>query len=579
MSQDSTTGGDKRGPVKLSPDGRNWISFRTTIPITLQYFKYAWEVTTGTIEPDQEGFADGNRVARLILFNSLSPRVITSLFYGEVDTITAPQIWKLLDHNFNKKSGIIKDIQVSTFMNFKFSPSKTAIENVNDFKALLFSLEEMGAKIDQVMACARLVDSLPEGWESFAQAWSSRTDDQKDIVTLGDLIIAEDLRQKQRSVSAEDQITALASRMRIGRNPRRNLRGGFQPRNVFRGGGRPYRREQTRYVQRTDVLCFRCGRPDHMQRTCNVRPGRRAPAHRPMNNTNSTNQPAQPRAMASRATVFMVTSTMHSRTAISLLSDSLCQITFVVDSGASEIFVNEECVLHSYKPFATPKKVRMADDKEIEAMGSGTLKLSIQDGEENPGLVLNDVVLAPALATCLLSVSKLASNGFKVTAVEKAMHIQKDDIALIAKEKDGLYVLRARAERFKSAQPKRFESAQGKLAKVCPMPPISLYRAHETLAHYGHTRVKQMLAREGIPYKNDFEQCASCLQGKMAKKPNRRRPATFKAQLPGVIHADVCEAGAMSLGGARAMLTLVEEYSGYVTPYLIKHKHKVPEMV
>nr|GEV18751.1 retrotransposon protein, putative, Ty1-copia subclass [Tanacetum cinerariifolium] len=74
-----------------------------------------------------------------------------------------------------------------------------------------------------------------------------------------------------------------------------------------------------------------------------------------------------------------------------------------------------------------------------------------------------------------------------------------------------------------------------------------------------------------------FDQCISCISGKMTRKPFSHKTEKVK-DVPGLIHTDVC--GPLihvSKKGASYFITFTDDYShcGYV--YLLKHKHEVFE--
>ncbi|GJY57998.1 retrotransposon protein, putative, ty1-copia subclass [Tanacetum coccineum] len=82
-----------------------------------------------------------------------------------------------------------------------------------------------------------------------------------------------------------------------------------------------------------------------------------------------------------------------------------------------------------------------------------------------------------------------------------------------------------------------------------------------------------------IPSNDDesFDQCVSCLSGKMTRKsfPHRPERAT---DLLGIIHTDVCgPLRHVSRQGASYFITFTDDYSRYGYVYLLKHKHEVFE--
>ncbi|GJV27725.1 retrotransposon protein, putative, ty1-copia subclass [Tanacetum coccineum] len=90
----------------------------------------------------------------------------------------------------------------------------------------------------------------------------------------------------------------------------------------------------------------------------------------------------------------------------------------------------------------------------------------------------------------------------------------------------------------------------------------------------------EKLQQEGLLISTDdesFDQCVSCLSGKMTRKsfPHRPERAT---DLLGIIHTDVCgPLRHVSRQGASYFITFTDDYSRYGYVYLLKHKHEVFE--
>ncbi|GKA67583.1 retrotransposon protein, putative, ty1-copia subclass [Tanacetum coccineum] len=107
----------------------------------------------------------------------------------------------------------------------------------------------------------------------------------------------------------------------------------------------------------------------------------------------------------------------------------------------------------------------------------------------------------------------------------------------------------------------------------------STYLWHCRHAHISKKRIEK-LQQEGLLRSTDdesFDQCVSCLSGKMTRKsfPHRPERAT---DLLGIIHTDVCgPLRHVSRQGASYFITFTDDYSRYGYVYLLKHKHEVFE--
>nr|GEX59618.1 retrotransposon protein, putative, Ty1-copia subclass [Tanacetum cinerariifolium] len=104
----------------------------------------------------------------------------------------------------------------------------------------------------------------------------------------------------------------------------------------------------------------------------------------------------------------------------------------------------------------------------------------------------------------------------------------------------------------------------------------STYLWHCRLAHISKKRIEK-LQQEGLlksTYVELFDQCVSCLSGKMTRKSFPYHPERA-TDLPGIIHTDVCgPLRHVSRQGASYFITFTDDNSRYGYVYLFKHKYE-----
>nr|GEX23517.1 hypothetical protein [Tanacetum cinerariifolium] len=107
----------------------------------------------------------------------------------------------------------------------------------------------------------------------------------------------------------------------------------------------------------------------------------------------------------------------------------------------------------------------------------------------------------------------------------------------------------------------------------------STYLWHCLLAHINKKRIEKW-QHDGLLKSMDykpFDQCVSCISGKMTRKPFSHKTKKVKDVL-GLIHTDVCGPFRhVSKKGASYFITFTDDYSHYGYVYLLKHKHEVFE--
>ncbi|GJT12407.1 retrotransposon protein, putative, ty1-copia subclass [Tanacetum coccineum] len=107
----------------------------------------------------------------------------------------------------------------------------------------------------------------------------------------------------------------------------------------------------------------------------------------------------------------------------------------------------------------------------------------------------------------------------------------------------------------------------------------STYLWHCRLAHISKKRIEKLQHDEILKSTDDesFDQCVSCLSGKMTRKSFPHCPERAM-DLLGLIHTDVCgPLRHVSRQSAGYLITFTDDYSHYGYIYLLKHKHEVFE--
>ncbi|GJU64843.1 retrotransposon protein, putative, ty1-copia subclass [Tanacetum coccineum] len=208
--------------------------------------------------------------------------------------------------------------------------------------------------------------------------------------------------------------------------------------------------------------------------------------------------------------------------------------------------------------------------KQVEAIRSFNLVLP-------NGLVicLDNCHNEPSITRGVVSVHWLVENGFVQHFTDFGISVSKNNVHYYnAIPSNGIYEIDMH-----NLVPNLFNSIYNVITKRAKHNLDSTYLWHCRLAHISKKRIEK-LQQEGLLKSTDdesFDQCVSCLSGKMTRKsfPHRPERAT---DLLGIIHTDVCgPLRHVSRQGASYFITFMDDYSHYGYVYLLKHKHEVFE--
>lgn len=284
-----------------------------------------------------------------------------------------------------------------------------------------------------------------------------------------------------------------------------------------------------------DFKCYTCGGKNHKSYEC-------------------TSKKAKEKAAKEKGTVNRSFSAR-------LNIDSVKNNDWYMDSGTGDHMTPDESIVMDKKPVAF-KEITVANDDKIKVKSQGSMKLRIVDEEINISRVLH----VPELAANLLSVFRIVQAGNSVVFDQNGCTIFDSAGIEFAncKPTDGVY-------RFRAVSPKCF---------LTKREVNSALTWHRRFGHINFQSLKKM--RNGIVSGMEFNEkeidgisCEVCSMGKQTRLPFK--PSETKTtELLEIIHSDlVGKMETTSIGGAKYLLTFIDDYSRKVFVYFLKQKSDV----
>lgn len=226
-----------------------------------------------------------------------------------------------------------------------------------------------------------------------------------------------------------------------------------------------------------------------------------------------------------------------------------------VDSGATAHMCHDKSL------FVELRQVKLAANKEIDVLGSGTVCLNLNESK----VKLENTLYVPELRANLLSVMKAAKNGKKVIFDSYGARIFNDygKMILKARKEGNLYFIE---EEINTAQ------------MVAPIT-SELMLWHMRCGHLNENDLKKLASKEMVkglhfkPEKMPF--CDVCAESKQAATPYPKSSNRSSSGLLNLVHSDIC--GPMryvSNGGSRYFITFIDEYSNWVEVFFLKQKNE-----
>jgi len=164
-----------------------------------------------------------------------------------------------------------------------------------------------------------------------------------------------------------------------------------------------------------------------------------------------------------------------------------------------------------------------------------------------------------------MSVQKLTTRDCEVHFKDNRCIIMKDGSYIThAVRSSGLYELKTRCA----------EHAVTNESKLC------IHVWHKRLGHRDPSAIAQLCGTLNITACGESPTCESCIQAKMTRKSFPKVSSSRSARVCDLIHTDVC--GPMQTitpSGNRYFMTMIDDYSGHTTVYLLKSKSEVPSKI
>ena len=253
-------------------------------------------------------------------------------------------------------------------------------------------------------------------------------------------------------------------------------------------------------------------------------------------------------------------------------------VTLVIDSAATSHYATSELALEGGK-VAERVKIEVASGERLADPRVGSVKLQLVGGER---LSLTSVLTHPKLSRNLMSVGSICDAGNTVTfdANECVVRSKKDGTVVMRapREGSGLYTTQAKAV---------MPPDQAALATVAPSAEIQ--RLHYRMCHLSESGMQKLVAAGAVEELKGAKPkeivlsgvCAGCVQGKAHRNPFAdHRPERAKAvRVLERVSCDTYGPLPASLGGARYVFFLVDEYSRKAWVWPMKQKSDVAALI
>ncbi|CAD6252723.1 unnamed protein product [Miscanthus lutarioriparius] len=236
---------------------------------------------------------------------------------------------------------------------------------------------------------------------------------------------------------------------------------------------------------------------------------------------------------------------------------------WIFDSACSFHICTNRNWFSSYKPVQKGDVVRMGDDNPCDIVGIGSVQIKTDDGMTR---TLKNIRYIPGMSRNLISLSTLDAEGYKYSGSDGVLKVSKGSLVCLKGDLNSakLYVLRGCT----------LPGSDSAVAAVTNDEPSKTNLWHMRLGHMSHHGMAELMKRNLLDgcTSSKIKFCEHCIFGKHKRVHFNTSVHTTKGTLD-YVHADLWGPfHKSSLGGARYMLTIIDDYSRRVWLYFLKQK-------
>lgn len=432
---------------------------------------------------------------------------------------TPSEAWKLLKTVFEPVSRARVARLRRNFMNTRYTPDEPMSSYLNRITLAAKELEQAGKKVEDDEVAFQILENLPDSYESLVAQLYRLTDAEFTVKGIRSHLLAEYDRQRNRSLQISDNLPANQALVSTEDS---------RPKEYFN-------RDEGR-------RCYRCGLKGHLIKNCRVKPKSKKRYHQ----SSKGRQAHFAAAMMSEHT----------------------SLEFVLDSAATDHFSNNKKVFQNFRSLKTKAAIACGS---TDILGIGDIQLVFNTGTVIKTLLLKDVFFAPKMTRNLISVRCLTSKDFKITFDSHNAYISKNsnDVFLCAPLCNKFYTLSANCKRIGVPEAQNVKSS-------------NMMMWH---ARYAHLNCKNLVsfAKSNNVYgleklEGVIESCEACHFSKSKRESFSELENVQTSSILELLHMDLWgPSPEPSMGGARFLLSIIDDFSRFAFVYILKRKDQAFE--
>ena len=457
------------------------------------------------------------------------------------------EAWDTICSHFEEKTLSKKIFWRRKLYEMRLNKSSTMESHINELKTISEHLEALDDAVLEKDLVMILISSLSEDYNNLITTLETLKEEQLSWNYVRDRLLSEYQRKKEANPKKSSSDEALISRSDGGRNPN----GGRNQQGKKGQQGGQGKADPNKLLK---MQCHRCKEKGHLRRDC------------PKNLL----APESARFSSASLGIQHLEARFSREFALKVGGNggSVGDVWWV-DSGATSHMTPDLHDFISMSKFDVPIKVNLADKSYLLSYGHGDVLVPIYDvaGSESVkyDLRLQNTLYVPEIKNKLFSVPSALDNGGSVKFQSNSCILEMDDDSVEIAQKEGsLYRLKTEYEH---------SCCLGTVGKPLPLSTWHLRYGHLNIQDVKLLHEQKMVKGMSLSDSDSVDGCHGCALGKSKRNPFPKRSERKSTRPLELIHSDVCgPIHVESVGGSRYFITFVDDYSRFVTVYMLKTK-------
>ncbi|UYV65505.1 hypothetical protein LAZ67_3004542, partial [Cordylochernes scorpioides] len=449
---------------------------------------------------------------------------------------TPKEVWEELEKLYAPKDSRYRAVQLRRQL---YGERLTQHSNMEGYMGkinyIVNELAQIGDKIDDGDLAMVLLGGLPEDWDIVVSTICNLPDSDFTTATVKRRLLAE---AERRSSNLPKDVGAM----------------------VVNASSKPI---ETEKQFKAKVVCFKCGSKGHYARECRKK-GKNEQRPKRFDQNKGVNMSA-------------MCNTLFGATAE----------TWIIDSGATHHMTPKRDYFTCLKECTSNmSSIIVANGSSIEACGIGTVSANIVGHKGDASkMVAQNTLYVPDMRHSVLSVLQMIENGRKVVFNKNGCHIMdmKGKLLIEGKKLGRLYYVQT------TPSSTIDQNDRVSLVSECKEE-LTLELWHKRLMHVNAYTIEKMAKNQSVrgldcspanPEKCEDcspakpEKCEDCLIGKSYRLPFLQLAHKEEKEIMplDLVHADLMgPLDVLSWGGAKYVLTIIDESTRYTSVFFLKNK-------